>query len=142
MFLFILIYVIALSFFFPKWGHMFLNYQNFSFYKHLNEGHTKKYRKNSTFWETANFCIQSKSFFRDLLVQKCQFWFWREILMWSKDFIQQILKFWFFRILWPFKVVNFVKICKNIAIFEPNFHRINLFPPRKIDLESWNLAYM
>ena len=28
----ILIYVIALSFFFPKWGHMFLNNQNFSFY--------------------------------------------------------------------------------------------------------------
>ena len=24
---------------------MFLNYQNFSFYKHLNEGHTNKYRK-------------------------------------------------------------------------------------------------
>ena len=31
LFFVILIHVIALSFFFPKWGHKFLNYQNFSF---------------------------------------------------------------------------------------------------------------
>ena len=82
----------------------------------LNEGNNKKYRENRIFWEIAFFLHLSKRFFRNLLVQKCQFWFWREILRWSKDFIQQILKFWFFRILWPFKVINFVKICQNIAI--------------------------
>ena len=62
LFLFILIYVIALSFFFPKWGHMFLNYQVFSFYGCLSEGDTNKYRKNRIFWEIAFFCILTSHF--------------------------------------------------------------------------------
>ena len=33
----------------PKWGHMFLNYQNFSLYERLNEGRLLKYGKNCTF---------------------------------------------------------------------------------------------
>ena len=44
--LFILIYVVALSFFFPKWGHMSLNYRNFLFYKHLPEGSISKHSEN------------------------------------------------------------------------------------------------
>ena len=51
---FILIHVIALSFFFPKWGHMFLNHQIFSFYDGLNEGRLLKYGKNCTFWEIVD----------------------------------------------------------------------------------------
>ena len=46
LFLVILIHVIALSFFFPKLGHMFLNYQNFLFYERLSEGYSIKCRKN------------------------------------------------------------------------------------------------
>ena len=57
LFLFILIYVISLSFFFPKWGHTFLTYQNFSFYECLSEGNSSKYRKNQIFWEISFFCI-------------------------------------------------------------------------------------
>ena len=41
---FILIYIIALSFFFPKWGHTLLNYRYFWFYVHLREGGIFKYR--------------------------------------------------------------------------------------------------
>ena len=48
-FLFIFTYVIALSFFFTKWGHKFLNYQNFSFYERVNGGHNNKYRKYDSF---------------------------------------------------------------------------------------------
>ena len=45
---FILIYVIALSFFFPKWGHTLLNYCYFWFYVHLREGGIVKYRGKRT----------------------------------------------------------------------------------------------
>ena len=100
MFLFILIFVIALYFFFPKWGHMFLNYQNILFYERWSEGHTINYGENRTFWKIANFVHLDMSFFRKLLVQKCQFCKWIEILRWSKDFTQPFLKSWFFRIFW------------------------------------------
>ena len=43
-----LIYVIALSFFFPKWGHTLLNYRYFLFYVHLREGGIVKYRGKRT----------------------------------------------------------------------------------------------
>ena len=42
---FILIYVIALSFFFPKWGHTLLNYRYFWFYVHFREEVIVKYRE-------------------------------------------------------------------------------------------------
>ena len=42
-FLFILMYVIALSFSSLNLGHVLLNYQNFLFYEHLHEGRTTKY---------------------------------------------------------------------------------------------------
>ena len=45
---FILIYVIALSFFFPKWGHTLLNYRYFWFYVHLREGDIVKCRGKRT----------------------------------------------------------------------------------------------
>ena len=45
---FILIYVIALSFFFPKWGHTLHKYRYFWFYDHLGEGGIVKYREKST----------------------------------------------------------------------------------------------
>ena len=45
---FILIYVIALSFFFLKWGHTLLNYRYFRFYVHLREGGIVKYRGKRT----------------------------------------------------------------------------------------------
>ena len=65
LFLFILIYVIALSFFFPKWGHMFLTYQNFSFYGCLSEGDTNKYRKNRILCQ--NWLFPVKCFFPYIL---------------------------------------------------------------------------
>ena len=45
---FILIYVIALSFFFPKWGHTLLNYCYFWFYVHSCDGGIVKYREKRT----------------------------------------------------------------------------------------------
>ena len=59
--LLILIHVIAISFFFPKLGHMFLNYNNFLFYEYFREGHTMKYREITLF-------------------EKYQIWFGEEIL--------------------------------------------------------------
>ena len=44
----IFVYVVALSFLFPKWGHMSLNYWNFLFYKHLHDDRITKYRENRT----------------------------------------------------------------------------------------------
>ena len=41
---------------------MFLNYQNFSFYKRLSEGHTVKYKKNRTVLKIAKFCIYTGVF--------------------------------------------------------------------------------
>ena len=43
----LLIYVIALSFFFPKWSHVFHSWQNFLFYENFCEG------ENHTFWQIA-----------------------------------------------------------------------------------------
>ena len=43
MFMFILMNVISLSFNSPRWGYIFLNYQNFLFYKNFREGFTIKY---------------------------------------------------------------------------------------------------
>ena len=42
--LLILMYVVALSFFLPKWGHTLLNYRYFQFYVHLRDGGIVKYR--------------------------------------------------------------------------------------------------
>ena len=69
-------------------------------------------------------------------------WNSENLFIYILNFMKQILKVWFLRIVSPFKVVNFVKICQNIAIFKPNFHRKNLSPPTKINLESWKLAWM
>ena len=60
---FVLIHVIALYFFFPKWGHMLLYCQKFSFKEHLNEGHIIKYRKNHTFFQNRKFLHFKRSFF-------------------------------------------------------------------------------
>ena len=43
---------------------------------------------------------------------------------WAKFFFH--FNICFSPILSPFKIVNFVKICQNIAIFEPNFQRKNI----------------
>ena len=44
LFLFILINVIALSFFFPKCGHTLFKSRYFKFHEHLQRGHISKYR--------------------------------------------------------------------------------------------------
>ena len=60
----------ALSFFFPKLGHMFLNYQNFLFYERLNEGHLLKNRKKLHFLRNTKYYHLNKSFFGESTGQK------------------------------------------------------------------------
>ena len=142
MFLFILIYVIAPSFFFPKWGHMFLNYQVFSFYGCFSEGDTNKYRKNRIFWEIAFFCILTSHFVGNYWSKSANFGFgeryWGDLkILRSKSWNFDFLRFYH-----PSKLSIFVKICQNIAIFEPNFQWKNQSPLTKFSLESWKLACM
>ena len=120
---------------------MFLKYQNFSFYGRLSEGYIIRYWKNCTFWKLANICISTGVLLRIYRSKSANFGFggryWGDLkILRSKSW-----NFDSFRILWPFKVDNFVKICQNITIFEPNCHRKNL-SPTKINLESWKLICM
>ena len=52
---FVLTYFMALSFFFSKLGHSFLNYRHFWFYLHLSEEGIVKYSKRCTLLKKHQF---------------------------------------------------------------------------------------
>ena len=112
--LYLLIYLIALNFIFRKLGHMFLNYQNFSLYEHL--------RWITICWKIENLCIQTGVFLGICWSKSGNFGF-REIYWGDLKILRSNV--------WIFDFLTLQ------SFFEPNFHRKNLSPATKINLENF-----